>query len=99
MKKPTDRQWNDFVKTYIDTESEDSNVKADFSVICKKMAVAYFDYLKAMWVACKDYMTEEEFCRINGKVEKKFFEEKIKVAENDYIKEENGDKICFTEKA
>lgn len=76
MVRPTVKQENEFTKTFLVFDGE-SNVKGDFATISKKSGVAYFEYLRAAW-ACSDGMSEEEFCRINGGVPAKIFNEKVK---------------------
>lgn len=95
MAKATDKQWNEFVKAVIDTESETSNVKGEFVAISKKHGAAYIDYLKSAWICNKDFMSEEEFCRINGNVLKSFFENKIKNCETEFEVESDSENTTW----
>lgn len=76
MRRPDQKQWNDFVKQYISTDGN-SNVKLDFNQLSRYAGVPYFEYLRVAWVATKEHFTEEEFCKINGNVPIKFFEKNV----------------------
>lgn len=80
MVRPNQKQWNDFVKKYMKFDGE-SNVTADFSALSKTQGVAYFEYLRVAWIATREHFTEDEFCRINGNVPKKFFEKNVRDSE------------------
>lgn len=84
MRKPTDKQWNDFVTNFVDSESDVSNVKGTFSTISRTQAVPYYEFLKAQWICSRDHMTEEEFCKMNGDVPKKFFDGNIKDRDQEF---------------
>lgn len=75
--RPAQKQWNEFCQKHVSTDGV-SNVKSDFSQITKTAGVPYFEFLRAMWVCTKDYMTPEEFCKINGNVPLKFFEKNVR---------------------
>ena len=79
--RPDGKQWNNFVQTHLDFEGE-NNVKRDFSKITKTAGVPYFEFLRCLWVCVRDTMTEVEFCKMNGNIPQKFFEEKVRDHEN-----------------
>lgn len=58
-------------------ESDDSNFKVDFKVLTKKYGRDFVDYCKIVWESCKEFQTEEEFCKMNGNIPKGFFDKVI----------------------
>jgi len=75
--RPDGKQWNNFVRTYLSFDGE-NNVNADFTKITKVAGVAYFEFLRASWVCMKDYITEQDFCKVNGNVPISFFEKNVR---------------------
>lgn len=86
--RPTQKQWNDFVEKFVSTDGV-TNIKGEFSQITKGSGVPYFEFLRASWVCIKDYMTVEEFCKVNGNVPIKFFEKNIRDHEVTKLLEED----------
>ena len=83
MIRPSQKQWNDFVKYKLDYESDISNVREDFTKLSKTSGVCYFEFLRCQWLVSKDIMTVEEFCKMNGGVPLKVFEKNVRIAETD----------------
>ena len=83
MVRPTQKQWNDFVKNYL-VFDDDTNVKGDFSSLSKKAAVPYFEFLKAQWICSRDHMGAQEFCKMNGDVPVGFFEKNIRNNDHEF---------------
>ena len=69
----TSKEWERFVKVGLLYTSDDSNVKYDFNKMTKKFGIAYLSYLEAAY-ECKDSMTDEDFCKLNGNVPINFLE-------------------------
>lgn len=84
MIKPSQIQWNTFVKTCMRFDGV-SNVIGDFKSLSRTQAVAYFEYLKAAWAATKEQFIQEEFCKINGEVPIQFFEKNIRDSAMDVV--------------
>ena len=75
---------NRFVREFIDTESDTSNIKGDFAKMSRMCAVPYFEFLRAQWEVSKDIMSEENFCKMNGNVPQKFFEKNVRDIQKDF---------------
>ena len=73
-----DNSYKRFVDEAIDFESNESNFKFKFHVMCKKYGRDYIEFCRAMWQANEDVMTEDEFIKMNGDMPKSFFEKVIK---------------------
>ena len=70
--------YNRMVREAMDCESDTSNFKYDFTHMTKKYGRAYITFCQAMWQANEGVQTEEEFCKMNGNMPMKFFENTIK---------------------
>jgi hypothetical protein len=71
------RAWDTFCENAFDTESDTQNFKLPFAKMTKKFGRQYMEYCRASWVTCKDFMTPEEFCKMNGNMPIGFFKNKI----------------------
>ena len=69
--------WDNFL-TSIDWESDVNNFKYEFPMMTKKYGQAFMSYCKAQWAANDGQQTEEEFCKMNANMPKKFFDNRIK---------------------
>ena len=75
----TPKSWEKFIDEAFDTESDDQNFKYPFPKMTKMFGKQFIEYCKASWVTCKDFMTPEYFCKMNGNIPFGFFKSKIDV--------------------
>jgi len=73
------QSWEKFVTEAFDTESGDQNFKYPFPKMTKMFGRQFIEYCRASWVTCKDFMSPEEFCKINGNMPIGFFKSKIDI--------------------
>ena len=67
-----------FQETF-DMESDTNNFKHEFGFMTKKHGRPFMEYCRASWITCKDFMTVEEFCKMNANMPVGFFRNKIDV--------------------
>lgn len=77
MRELKQDEWNRLVTEGLSDDGQ-SNTRFPFSTMSKKFGLAWLEYCKVAWQANEGCMSEDEFCKINGEIPRKFFETKIK---------------------
>lgn len=69
--------WTNFL-TSVDWESDEKNFKFEFSVMTKKFGQAFMVFCQAQWATNDGILSEDEFCKMNANMPKKFFDNRIR---------------------
>lgn len=93
FQKADDRQWKVFMENHVSYDGE-TNMKSDFSKITKTAGVAYFEFVRAQWISCRDFQDPIEFCKMNGNMPLGFFEKNIR--DHEATKEMEKDMVVIT---
>lgn len=59
--------WNSLMEKGLSVSGQ-TNTKFNFNEMCKRFPRAYLSYLEASYLANEGFLTDEEFCIINGNV-------------------------------